>query len=452
MVVVKSMEVVQKKTTMSFKQLDGTLRATDKHGNRTAISHKCSELDRQIPILLGVSKAILENVVFCHQEDASWPLMEGAVLKKKFDDIFDSTKYTKALDVFSKAKKEYVLKAKDHKVEVAEYKSHRHAAKGFRRELEELNDQIEDLEEQMESGKKELEENEQESKKIEDKLNAVSEIEDKLGAKRNEKQLEVKSMRTQRRMIKEDLTEEMNEDELKAKLASFDSQKESFVDEKRKVEEQERGILQRIEEFRNSQTELQSKIGKLQAERESHGRYLRLRYEKMVEFGKAYGLEDVVTQISQNSQLMSGGNTQDTSMYSHQHTQGDVSTVFGSPSRRESSSSSQQLRQQLTSASTEGGVILEISQEDMNEYFKAVGKKEEELQGQISTQRTKMREQDDTLNNELSDLKGKVKAIESNKQRLYKEETTVRQELETIRRQSQKGTYRIRSCCYAASR
>lgn len=46
-------------------------------------------------MLLGVSKAILENVVFCHQEESSWPLQEGAVLKKKFDDIFDSTRYSK---------------------------------------------------------------------------------------------------------------------------------------------------------------------------------------------------------------------------------------------------------------------------------------------------------------------------------------------------------------------
>ena len=65
-----------------------------------SLSHKCTELDRQIPQLLGVSKAILEHVVFCHQEDSSWPLMEGAVLKKRFDDIFDSTRYVKALMKF----------------------------------------------------------------------------------------------------------------------------------------------------------------------------------------------------------------------------------------------------------------------------------------------------------------------------------------------------------------
>lgn len=84
---------------------------------------------RMVPQLMGVSKAVLENVIFVHQEDSNWPLAEGQVggwdpaqtclspsppslhstqhntttplsvssqvLKKKFDDIFAATKYTK---------------------------------------------------------------------------------------------------------------------------------------------------------------------------------------------------------------------------------------------------------------------------------------------------------------------------------------------------------------------
>lgn len=49
-------------------------------------------MDAEIPHLLGVSKAVLENVIFCHQEDSYWPLSEPAALKKKFDDIFEATK------------------------------------------------------------------------------------------------------------------------------------------------------------------------------------------------------------------------------------------------------------------------------------------------------------------------------------------------------------------------
>lgn len=60
---------------------------------RRTLSTKCSELDEEVPRQLGVSKAILENVIFCHQEDSNWPLAEPASLKKKFDDIFEATKW-----------------------------------------------------------------------------------------------------------------------------------------------------------------------------------------------------------------------------------------------------------------------------------------------------------------------------------------------------------------------
>ena len=59
---------------------------------RATISTKCAEIDSEIPNLLGVSKAVLENVIFCHQEDSYWPLAEPAALKKKFDDIFEATR------------------------------------------------------------------------------------------------------------------------------------------------------------------------------------------------------------------------------------------------------------------------------------------------------------------------------------------------------------------------
>lgn len=126
MVVARSMEVTQKKTAASFKALDGTIRTVDREtGERVTMSHKCSELDKSIPIYLGVSKPILEHVVFCHQEDSSWPLQEGAVLKKRFDDIFDSTRYAKALEAIKAEKKNYASQAKDLKAELEGLNSHK---------------------------------------------------------------------------------------------------------------------------------------------------------------------------------------------------------------------------------------------------------------------------------------------------------------------------------------
>jgi len=69
-----------------------------KDGERIAVSSRVAELDQIMPQYLGVSKAVLDNVIFCHQDESLWPMSEPSVLKKKFDEIFEALKYTKAID------------------------------------------------------------------------------------------------------------------------------------------------------------------------------------------------------------------------------------------------------------------------------------------------------------------------------------------------------------------
>ncbi len=67
---------------------------------------------------MGVSNAILENVIFCHQEESLWPFSDQANLKKIFDESFDTTKYTKALTEMRKTAKKYSKYAKEQKAEL----------------------------------------------------------------------------------------------------------------------------------------------------------------------------------------------------------------------------------------------------------------------------------------------------------------------------------------------
>lgn len=100
-----------KKTTRQFKTLEGQLLAS-KNGERTTVSTRCAELDAQMPLYLGVSKSILDYVIFCHQEDSLWPLSEPSVLKKRFDEIFEALKFTKALDSIKAVRKEQTTEIK----------------------------------------------------------------------------------------------------------------------------------------------------------------------------------------------------------------------------------------------------------------------------------------------------------------------------------------------------
>lgn len=128
---------------------------TDAEGRRESISQKCADLDKQMPELLGIAAPILDNVVFCHQEESAWPLQEGATLKKKFDDIFDSTRYTKALEAITKTKKELSGRSKDLKADVAELGAHLHTSvvikkelKGFETKVKECQDEIDNIQDQ----------------------------------------------------------------------------------------------------------------------------------------------------------------------------------------------------------------------------------------------------------------------------------------------------------------
>ncbi|KAG6913328.1 hypothetical protein DXG01_007719 [Tephrocybe rancida] len=69
----------------------GILALADENAEK-GIATKFADMNTEIPRLLGVSKAVLKNVIFCHQEDSYWPLAEPAPLKKKFDDIFEATR------------------------------------------------------------------------------------------------------------------------------------------------------------------------------------------------------------------------------------------------------------------------------------------------------------------------------------------------------------------------
>jgi len=90
-----------------MKTLEGQLLMI-RNGERVSLSTRVAELDTMLPQYLGVSKAVLDNVIFCHQDESLWPLSEPSTLKKKFDEIFEALKYTKAIDNIKVLRKKQV--------------------------------------------------------------------------------------------------------------------------------------------------------------------------------------------------------------------------------------------------------------------------------------------------------------------------------------------------------
>lgn len=379
MVVIRSMELTQKKTTQTFKQLDGVLRMMDPiTGEKVSLSHKCTELDKQIPQLLGVSKPILEHVVFCHQEDASWPLMEGAILKKRFDDIFDSTKYSKALQAFRIVEKDFLSNVKDLKVEVATYNAHKQAADAFRKELIEQQEHIDSLGDAKEEVEREIVKVEATMQRLQQIMNEVEDIEMQIESRKNELTQEKVVITKQRSMLEDDLTHKHTLSELKGMLHDFHEKMSVQVLEQQNLKNQVDSLNRDIEQARQDEIDLTSNMGKLIAEKEAHEKRLQQRYRKMEHIAQQYSMD--LTQLT-----LSQGNASFLSQ-----TQGD------------GDDDNQSL-----------ATLISISAEDMQCFFQALNTKQAELLEALNESKTRYRAEEDKIQAHLTELGGKLQAIEN---------------------------------------
>lgn len=110
--VIRSMKLeVGKAGKSKFSTIDSTIATDDPVKNtRDDISGRVEDINNNMCEFMGVSRAIINNVIFCHQEDSNWPLDEGKKLKEKFDAIFGTTEYNKAIERIIKIRKTFQTK------------------------------------------------------------------------------------------------------------------------------------------------------------------------------------------------------------------------------------------------------------------------------------------------------------------------------------------------------
>lgn len=92
-------------TGLTTKSDEPTIKIINKSGKEETISTKVSDFNAAVVKHLGVSPAVLENVIFCHQEESNWPLSEPKKLKEKFDEIFEVSEYVTVMDNIKTEKK-----------------------------------------------------------------------------------------------------------------------------------------------------------------------------------------------------------------------------------------------------------------------------------------------------------------------------------------------------------
>jgi DNA repair protein RAD50 len=150
MVSTRRLLLTVKKTMRSQKTMEGEMIVKRLNGENVGISTRVAELDTLIPHYLGVSKAILDSVIFCHQDDSLWPMSTPALLKKKFDEIFEAHKYTKAIENIKVIRKKQMEELSKFKIIEAHAKDDKEKGARTEKRSQELFDQIELLKKQHE--------------------------------------------------------------------------------------------------------------------------------------------------------------------------------------------------------------------------------------------------------------------------------------------------------------
>lgn len=135
---IRSFNLKRRQNKLEFKTLEQILRTKDLENRDITVNHTCAEIDRQVPELLGVSKAVLENVIFCHQEDSLWPFRDNQGLKTIFDELFQTTKFTKLYETLQRLFKETKNKMKEEKSQLDFYKAHYETLMNDMKGLEQL--------------------------------------------------------------------------------------------------------------------------------------------------------------------------------------------------------------------------------------------------------------------------------------------------------------------------
>lgn len=148
--VIRSFKVSRMRNKTSFSTLDNTVAYEDPVTKKVISStYKASQVDRVIPEMLGVSPAVLEHVIFCHQEASNWPLSSPLEVKKIFDEIFSATRYVLALERFRESGKEYRQELKEQEGNLRELREHREQAQGLRALLKKKTKLVQEIQQRI---------------------------------------------------------------------------------------------------------------------------------------------------------------------------------------------------------------------------------------------------------------------------------------------------------------
>ncbi|NXD39257.1 RAD50 protein, partial [Copsychus sechellarum] len=267
----RSMVCTQKGKTPEFKTLESVITRT-KHGEKVSLSSKCAEIDREMISALGVSKAVLNNVIFCHQEESNWPLSEGKALKQKFDEIFSATRYIKALEALRQVRLKQSLKVKECQTELKYLKQNKEKA-------QEIQDHLINREAQLAASKENVMSIENQLEPLKNSLAVVEQNLTKVVRLDND----VKALESRKRQMEKD-NQDLQQKMEKVFQGTDEQLRDRYQNHQRIVKEKEKRLLdckrdldratKECQRFNSEKSELLIERGRLQLQADRHQEHI----------------------------------------------------------------------------------------------------------------------------------------------------------------------------------
>ncbi|XP_074570260.1 DNA repair protein RAD50 [Curcuma longa] len=268
-VCIRSFQLTQKTSKMEFKAIESVLQTINPHtGEKVCLSYRCADMDREIPALMGVSKAVLENVVFVHQDESNWPLQDPSTLKKKFDDIFSATRYTKALEAIKKLHKDQAQEIKTYKLKLENLQTLKDVAYKLRENIAQDQEKSESLKAQIKELERTVEGVENDILHAETTVKELRKLQDQISMKTTARSTLYKLQQTQYAALAEE--NEDTDEELKEWQSKFEERITLLETKINKLEREMNDEETKSSLLLQTINDTTREIGKLQAEADAH--------------------------------------------------------------------------------------------------------------------------------------------------------------------------------------
>ncbi|KVH90979.1 DNA repair protein Rad50 [Cynara cardunculus var. scolymus] len=283
-VCIRSFQLTQKASKMEYKAIESVLQTINPHsGEKVCLSYRCADMDREIPALMGVSKAILENVIFVHQDEANWPLQDSSTLKKKFDDIFSATRYTKALEIIKKLHKDQAQEIKLSQKDLEKLQLLKDAAYKLRQSISQDQEESERLGGKMQELEQNVQDVDTKIRQTEAALKELRKLHDQVATKTAERSTLFQEQEKRYRDLEEE-NDDPDED-LREWNAKFSERIAVLEDKINKSKREVEDIETKSSLSQQQINDYIGKVSKLQAEAES---YMSLKKERDMTIQELY--------------------------------------------------------------------------------------------------------------------------------------------------------------------